>query len=123
MARGITQRATRAFTVSIGAGASVSSEFVMPRYALGNVVSLSDNWTTANLGVQVKDADGVWHTLRDNSNGFSADASISAITALCAYLMPRYWFCGQTVRLFSHNGSGVAVNQVAAHNFEIQLKS
>jgi len=119
---GGTRRRT-SVTATIASGAALSDAIDVRAYGAG-IVIMPAAWTTADLGLQVcPTATGTFAPLRDTSNGYSTDVSVDAAEAGPAYPLPDYIFAAGYIKLWSHNGSGVDVNQAAERTFTVMLKA
>ena len=119
---GGTRRRT-SVTATIASGAALSDAIDVRAYGAG-IVIMPAAWTAADLGIQVcATATGTFVPLLDTSNGYGTDVSVDAVAAGKAYPLPDYIFAASYIKLWSHNGSGVAVNQDAARTFTVMLKA
>jgi len=118
-----TDRKVTSATLTIANGAAVSDALDMRDYG-GGLIYMPADWTAADLGAQIcATIDGTYQTLKDRSNGFGTDVSIDGAVDDVAYPIPAFWFGAHFLKLFSHNGSGVAANQGAARSIVVMLKS
>lgn len=118
-------RISNEITVTIANGAALSNEFDMGEFASGLIIFPS-GWTQADCGAYVAGdlANTTFVPLKDSANAFGETVSVDAVdtSAGSARPIPDWWFGARKVKLFSHNGSGVAVNQVGAKTITIKLK-
>lgn len=115
-------RESKQQTATIPINTAVTEAIQLAGYAAG-IIIMPAEWTTADLGLKVcGSSGGTFATLKDRANGFDTDVSIDVATAGAAYPIPPYVFAAPYIQLFSHNGSGVAVNQAAARTFKVFLK-
>jgi len=113
---------SKQFTVTIAAGAAVSGAFSFEGYNAA-IIEMPAAWTTADLGLKVGGSDGATFVpLKDRANGYGEDVSIDAAAAAVAYPLPGWVLAAPWVKLWSHNGSGVDVNQAALRTFKVFLK-
>jgi hypothetical protein len=109
--------------VTIALGAALSGAVDISKYAHG-IVIIPSGWTTADLGIQVAASEaGTYVPLKDRLNQYGTDASIDAVAASSAYPLPSWVFAAGWIKLWSHNGAGVGVNQDAARTLTLLLKS
>ena len=119
---GGTRRRT-SVTATIASGAALSDAIDVGAYGAG-IVIMPAEWTAADLGLQVcPTATGTFVPLLDTSNGYGTDVSVDAVAGAKAYPLPDYIFAAGYIKLWSHNGSGVAVNQDAERTFTVMLKA
>ena len=116
-------RKVTATTVTIASGAAVSGVLDLRDYAMA-ILTLPAGWDAADIGVQVcATADGTFTPLLDQYNAYGENVSIDGPVAAKSYALPPWAFPAQYVKVWSHNGSGVNVNQTADRIIGVQLKS
>lgn len=90
----------------------------------GAVMHISGGFTNAHIGLQFS-AFGQWQPLMDWQAGFTG-VSIPSASGNASIQCPPAWFYANgddhTVVLFSHNGTGAAVNQAAARTIVLDFK-
>lgn len=118
-------RVSNEITVTIANGAALSDAFDMGEYASG-IVIFPSGWTAADCGAYVAgdEQNTTYVPLKDSANAYGETVSIDAVdtAAGSARPIPEWWFGARMIKLFSHNGSGVAANQTGAKVITIKLK-
>lgn len=110
-------------TVTIALNAAVSGVLDIRNFAWGGVI-MDSGWTAADLGVQVCDtSDGTFVPLADRENGYGTDVNVDSAAASTAYPIPPFAFAWPFIKLWSNDGAGSGVNQLAARTLTVVLKT
>lgn len=108
-------------TVTIASGASLSDEIDMCLYA-GMEVHMPSAWTAASIGFYLsRTSGGTFIGPAKDEDGNILQIDSPAVDE--PYSTPAELFAARFVKLFSHDGSGNAVNQAADRVLGIDLKA
>lgn len=89
--------------------------------AKGAVLFLPSEWTAADIGFKVDNGSNVYVALRDEA---AALVMIDGPAVSTAYVLPEKLVrSAGKFKLWSQNGSGVAVNQAAARTLILMVRS
>jgi hypothetical protein len=90
----------------------------------GGVLHISGAWTNAKIGLQVN-VFGQWQHVLDWQGGYTG-VSIASASGNASHQCPPAWFYANggdhQVKLYSHDGTGTAVQQTDVRTVVLSLK-
>ena len=102
-------------------GEALSQPIHMADFVQG-IVIMPDEWTDANLGIQVGAEPDDCGPMTDKSNAYSTDVNIAAVAG-GRHPLPDYIYSAVWIRLWSHDGDGNDAEQAAERELTLKLKS